>query len=396
MKTKYENSWDRYSREWKGDSQGGPHLGVEWGTDDFTRTIHEKFLAPLIDRDHTVLEIGPGGGKYSVETAPLCARLICADVSKEMLRRTEERLRGATNVELLKLDGLDLSGVEDESVDFAFSIDVFVHLDQEDIYGYLREFLRVLRPGGRVVLHLASMLTDVGWGQFVLEADFNRAQFKQIGRINFLAPEIAVRMLRGTGFEVEEVDTTTSPRDFLVIGRKPERIEDPGADARGDRIRKRAGGRGNVARDFLRDLPLAVKIVPAPQYVTGMRMEIDGDERDTLFDHPPALVGFPLTIPEGAVLVTSLAIHPKAWSQCCRDGIEFLVRLRTGRDEHVLLARTLDPAGRPEDRRWHDVRIPLDRHAGRVGFLTFQTRIARGANEFNWAGWGEPALLVSS
>jgi SAM-dependent methyltransferase len=45
---------------------------------------------------------------------------------------------------------LDLS---DESADAIWSYDVFVHVNPVDARSYFREFRRVLRPGGTVVVH---------------------------------------------------------------------------------------------------------------------------------------------------------------------------------------------------------------------------------------------------
>jgi hypothetical protein len=45
----------------------------------------------------------------------------------------------------MKVGGLDLAMFRDASIDVAFSFDVFVHLDPEDSYAYLREFRRLLK-----------------------------------------------------------------------------------------------------------------------------------------------------------------------------------------------------------------------------------------------------------
>ena len=76
-------------------------------------------------------------------------RVIALDVSGEMLQRGEQILRVAENIAWKHANGLDLSGVEDESVDFAFSYLVLQHLpDERLVCAYVCEMLRVLRPSG--------------------------------------------------------------------------------------------------------------------------------------------------------------------------------------------------------------------------------------------------------
>jgi len=391
MKTKYEASWDSYSDRWKGSE--GESLGDEWGTDTLTKSVFERYLEPNLSADATVLEIGPGGGKYSVRVAPRCARLICADVSKEMLRRTKERLAGAANLETRKLDGFDFAGIPDRSIDFAFSIDVFVHLDLEDVYAYLREFRRVLRDGSRLVLHFANFLSWPGYDLFLREADFNRAQFKSIGRISFQTPEILRTLLERLGWEVEAIDTETSPRDFLVMARKSSFPDDPRAEARASRIVARAGG-GELALDLVRELRGAVRSAPDPSYIVTGTFDMPGDPREIVGAHPPAFVGYAFEVPRGAVLRTAVGIHPEAWARCSPEGVQFRVAVREANRETELFEAVLRPRQDEADRGWREITVALDRYAGRPVLLVLETRIPPGGGEFAWAGFGEPAVVV--
>ncbi len=391
METKYERSWDRYSEQWEASHTSGD-LGVEWGSDPLSDRIYEKFLAPHLSRESRVLEIGPGGGKYTARVAPSCGHLVFADVSQQMLDRTGRRLAGQSNAEGLKLDGFELSGVPDGSMNLVYSIDVFVHLDLEDAYVYLREIRRVLREEGRAVVHFASLLTAPGWQLFVREADLNRADFKQIGRINFVTEEIVTKICREQRFEDEEVDHSTSPRDFLIRLRKPYLAEDRHRTARTESILRRAGG-GVVARDLIHELPGALVAAPDSRYVASVPLAIGGDARHFLFQHPPSLVGYALTIPPRAVLQSGIAIDPRVHERCCESGVTFEVRVRQRSTEQVLFSKRLDPTHRHEDRGWHDFAVDLNALAGQVSFLVLETRIDHDPNEFNWSGWGEPAIV---
>ena len=68
-----------------------------------------------------------------------------------------EKLAGADNVEYRITDGSRLPNVADDSVDFIWSFDVFVHISPEDQQGYMSEFARVMRPGAKAVIHHAGV-----------------------------------------------------------------------------------------------------------------------------------------------------------------------------------------------------------------------------------------------
>jgi ubiquinone/menaquinone biosynthesis C-methylase UbiE len=103
-----------------------------------------------------VLEIGPGGGRWSVVLAPRSERLILVDVAQRPLELVRERLADAGNVEFVLTDGSALVGVSDASVDAVWSFDVFVHIAPGDQAGYVAEIARVLKPGGVAAIHHAD------------------------------------------------------------------------------------------------------------------------------------------------------------------------------------------------------------------------------------------------
>ncbi|MFH0946171.1 MAG: class I SAM-dependent methyltransferase, partial [Planctomycetota bacterium] len=60
-------------------------------------------------------------------------------------------------LELVCNDGQDLGFVGDETIDFIWSFDVFVHLEKPEVAAYFAHFKRVLRPGGLGVVHYATL-----------------------------------------------------------------------------------------------------------------------------------------------------------------------------------------------------------------------------------------------
>jgi SAM-dependent methyltransferase len=139
------NAWDWSSR------------GEEWNESTAWKdALVEEVMLPLIPPGGTVLEIGPGGGRWSVTLAPRADRLIVVDVAQKPLELVAERLAGSADVQTVLSDGASLAGVGDASVDAIWSFDVFVHVRPGDQAAYLSEIARVLRPGGVAAIHHAD------------------------------------------------------------------------------------------------------------------------------------------------------------------------------------------------------------------------------------------------
>jgi SAM-dependent methyltransferase len=117
--------------------------------------------------EDTVLEIGCGVGRIGQSLAPRCARWIGADVSREMLRHARAALAARPNVSFVLLNGINLEGIDDRSVDVAYCSGVFMHLDEWERYRYLTEAYRVLKPGGRIYVDNIDLVSPEGWRIFL-------------------------------------------------------------------------------------------------------------------------------------------------------------------------------------------------------------------------------------
>jgi len=117
--------------------------------------------------EDTVLEIGCGVGRVGDSLSQRCGRWIGADVSREMLRHARTALAARPNVSFVHLNGIDLEGVDDHSVDVAYCSGVFMHLDEWERYRYLTEAFRVLKPGGRVYVDNIDLVSPEGWRIFL-------------------------------------------------------------------------------------------------------------------------------------------------------------------------------------------------------------------------------------
>ncbi len=101
----------------------------------------------------TCLEIGCGAGRMTGALAQRFQQVIALDISGEMIKQAKENAPN-DNITFIKGTGENLEGIEDNSIDVAFSIIVFQHIPDPEIqYQYLREIGRVLVSGGWFYLH---------------------------------------------------------------------------------------------------------------------------------------------------------------------------------------------------------------------------------------------------
>ena len=133
---------DVWSKEW-----GGPANQWYW-------CIYPRIRRQL--HTGTVLEIGPGQGRWTHFLLPYCERLILVDISHRCIEVCRERFADQP-VDCHVGDGRTLSFQDNESVDFIFSFESLIHTEIDDLCSYFQEIARVLKPGGRAFLHHSNL-----------------------------------------------------------------------------------------------------------------------------------------------------------------------------------------------------------------------------------------------
>ncbi|MDH3688937.1 MAG: class I SAM-dependent methyltransferase [Gammaproteobacteria bacterium] len=221
--------WDQYARSYLG--AASQHLGDEWNSPEsigidapanrIVCHLDETVFAPFLGKPNTILEIGSGGGRFSEILLPKCRKLILSDTSSSMLKLVRRRFSGVDKVEFLLLDGLGLSGLSDQSVDAAFSYDVFIHMQHWDIYRYLCELRRVIKPGGKAIVQHTNTFSQLGWKRFLMEVPDSLNRHKPWWTFTLMTPDIMTEFIQRAGLTLDRCITDVVARDCIFLIRAP-------------------------------------------------------------------------------------------------------------------------------------------------------------------------------
>ena len=203
----YKDTWNNRVTSLKSGA-----IAVDGSTDEETLLSNGKWTADQmqaaldINSNDVVLEMGCGVARIGKLLAPHCKKWIGVDISENMLNVAQQRLSDMDNVEFHALKRNDLSAIADNSIDKIYTVAVFCHLDKEDLFNYLREFYRILKPGGVIYAETWNMASDIGWKRWQAEADNWRAsdhsQRKDVARNQFCSPDEFDLYIIKAGFDI--------------------------------------------------------------------------------------------------------------------------------------------------------------------------------------------------
>jgi len=215
--------WDRYARRHERDGKLGDEwnepaaIGIDVPADELVAYLDRTVFGPFFGTCEVLLEIGPGGGRFTTVLLPRCRKLLAADTSANMLSLLKSRFGGDARLTCLHLDGRGLRGIADASVDAAFAYGVFVHLQHWDIYHYLTELRRVLKPGGKALIQHANTFSELGWKRFQKDVPGSLNRHKLPGTFTLMTPEIMAEFVRRAGLALVGCRTDVVRRDAITL-----------------------------------------------------------------------------------------------------------------------------------------------------------------------------------
>jgi len=153
-----------------------------------TDKMLEQLIAPYITGSLSVLDAGCAFGRDTAEFKASGLIPVGIDLSDELLRKA---VTSHPDIRFQKMDVRKLS-FDDHSFDGIWCHAVLLHLKDDGIITALREFHRVLKPGGILFI---SFKKGEGAREVVEDFSSNSARF-----FNYKTTEAVMEMLQRTGF----------------------------------------------------------------------------------------------------------------------------------------------------------------------------------------------------
>jgi len=178
----------------KPDFKDQQHLiagGLDWEQSEKDAVLHRTWFETSTIKKHldsldnpTVLEIGCGVGRLLKAFMP-DRHVVGLDISPEMIKRARGYLPDQAELYVVKDSDF---GIEDKSVDFVYSFNVFQHIPSiQEVRDYLAESYKVLKNGGyiRIQTHVGKPVAEGAFdgfhGHYFPDALTFATEFKKAG-----------------------------------------------------------------------------------------------------------------------------------------------------------------------------------------------------------------------
>ena len=137
---------------------------IHWEMDNFYaggEAIVAKAIDPVLVKfgvdpaDKSLLEIGPGMGRLFPALTHRFRSVVGVEISPTMIELGQKNCPARDSARWILGDGSSLTGIDDASIDYVISFEVFQHIPVfAPIKAYMTEARRVLRPGGTLQVQL--------------------------------------------------------------------------------------------------------------------------------------------------------------------------------------------------------------------------------------------------
>ncbi|HEY4174408.1 MAG TPA: class I SAM-dependent methyltransferase [Rhodopila sp.] len=105
----------------------------------------------------SVVELACGRGRHTQQFIARAGHVTLVDINRENIEACRQRFaRVSGSLSYVVNDGASLSDLRSESHTAVFSYDAMVHFEATDVIAYVYEIARVLKPGGRALLHYSN------------------------------------------------------------------------------------------------------------------------------------------------------------------------------------------------------------------------------------------------
>jgi SAM-dependent methyltransferase len=201
----------------KKNGRWGPLEFFQTGKDEIDTLMKSVATMNWSGHRQRALDFGCGVGRLTQALCGYFEECCGVDISVEMLRRAGEFNRFGSRCSYCVNTTNDLRSFSDGSFDFVYSNIVLQHMEPEYAANYIREFIRVLAPGGLIVFQLPSEMIArtgvIGTATQLPEAAF-RASIRPVSVIHNIpsSSETAFDVL------VKNLSSFTWPQSSVRLG----------------------------------------------------------------------------------------------------------------------------------------------------------------------------------
>ena len=165
-------------------------LGAFWNEGNpqrpFRRMFNQLNLA-------MTAELACGHGRHAAQIYREVPGLVLIDVVAENVEFCKTRFQGHDNVAVMQNDGATFRPLPNDMFTAIYCLDAMVHFECDVALSYVRDAVRVLKPGGRALFHHSNLSAFPG-----------RDHRLNPGGRNFMSQELFLHTALRSGFKVLE------------------------------------------------------------------------------------------------------------------------------------------------------------------------------------------------
>lgn len=200
--------------------------GGRWDAEEFLTSGREEIAAILetlrgfgmTPSMGTALDFGCGAGRLTqglIDGGFTSA--IGVDISAPMLEAAADLNRHGDKISFLHNQTPNLAAVPDASVDLVYSCRVLQHMPVEMSHAYIREFFRIVRPGGVVVFQIPDKLAPGLVGTAMrLTPEFVLNRVRKGMEMHGTSPEVVQELVSAAGGQIVRTLDDTAAGDRWI------------------------------------------------------------------------------------------------------------------------------------------------------------------------------------
>ena len=200
----YETLYENHAKYFKGDVSVG-----EGDYEKIGRVELDLLLMEGLKPGDTLLDFGCGNGRLAVHVVPQLnghGRFIGIDISPTYLEQGAERIDRTAPDRACQVEWIHQNTpnfpLPDDSVDMMCAFSVFTHMENEDSYHYLKDALRIVRPGGKFIFSCLPLDLKYARRIFLEEAAMSlEARWQRIRNV-ITSKELMTQLAELAGWKV--------------------------------------------------------------------------------------------------------------------------------------------------------------------------------------------------